>query len=67
MILVISLLLRRLDMADLPMAAAGVAALIAGTLLGLAVHDRIPSGVFGRVIYAFVGIGGLWIIISHLM
>ena len=67
MILVINLLLRRLDMADLPMAAAGVAALIAGTLLGLAVHDRIPSGVFGRVIYAFVGIGGLWIIISHLM
>ncbi len=66
-ILVISLALSRLDMADLPMVCAGIAAMVAGTLLGLAVHDRIPSEVFGKVIYAFVGIGGLWIIVSHLL
>ena len=67
MILVISIVLGRLDMADLPMVGAGAAALIAGTLLGLVIHDRIPSAVFGRVIYAFVGIGGLWIIASHML
>ncbi len=49
------------------MVGAGAAALIAGTLLGLVIHDRIPSAVFGRVIYAFVGIGGLWIIASHML
>ena len=66
MILVISLILGRLDMADLPMVGAGTVALIAGTLLGLVIHDKIPSAVFGKVIYAFVGIGGVWIIVSHL-
>ena len=56
-----------LDMADLPMVGAGTAALLAGTLLGLVIHDRIPSAVFGKVIYAFVGMGGIWIIVSHLL
>lgn len=66
-ILVISLALGRLDMADLPMVGAGIAAMIAGTLLGLAIHDRIPADRFGKVIYAFVGIGGIWIIATHLI
>ena len=66
-ILIISLVLGRLDMADLPLVAAGFAGLAAGTLLGLVIHDRIPAGMFGKVIYAFVGIGGIWIIVSHLM
>ena len=66
-ILAISLFLGRLDMADLPMVGAGIAAMLAGTLLGLVIHDRIPASVFGKVIYAFVGIGGVWIIVSHLM
>ena len=66
-ILLISLFLGRLAVADLPLIAAGTAAMLAGTLLGLVIHDRIPSSVFGKVIYAFVGIGGLWIIISHLL
>lgn len=66
-VLLISLFLGRLDMADLPMVGAGVVAMLAGTLLGLVIHDRIPSSVFGKVIYAFVGIGGIWIIVSHLM
>ena len=65
-ILVISLVMGRLAMADLPLVGAGTAALAAGTFLGLAIHDRIPAAMFGKVIYAFVGIGGLWIIISHL-
>ena len=67
MILAISLILGRLDMADLLMVGAGTAALLAGTLLGLVIHDRIPSAVFGKVIYAFVGMGGIWIIVSHLL
>ena len=67
MILAICLILVRLDMADLPMVGAGTAALLAGTLLGLVIHDRIPSAVFGKVIYAFVGMGGIWIIVSHLL
>ena len=58
MILAISLIL---------MVGAGTAALLAGTLLGLVIHDRIPSAVFGKVIYAFVGMGGIWIIVSHLL
>ena len=66
-ILVISLILRRLDMADLPMVIYGAIAMIAGTLFGLVIHEKIPSDSFGKVIYAFVGIGGLWIIISHMM
>ena len=66
-VLLISLFLGRLDMADLPMVGAGIIAMLAGTLLGLVIHDRIPSSVFGKVIYAFVGIGGIWIIVSHLM
>ena len=66
-ILVISLVLGRLDMADLPLVGAGVIAMFAGTLLGLVVHDKIPASAFGKVIYAFVGIGGLWIIVSHLI
>ena len=66
-ILVISLVLGRLHMTDLPLVAAGVIAMFAGTLLGLVIHDRIPASVFGKVIYAFVGIGGLWIIVSHLI
>ena len=66
-ILAISLFLGRLDMADLPMVGAGIAAMLAGTLLGLVIHDRIPASVFGKVIYAFVGIGGVWIIVSHLL
>ena len=66
-VLVISIALGRLDMADLPMVGAGVIALAAGTLLGLHIHDRIPASVFGKVIYAFVGIGGVWIIIGHLL
>ena len=63
----ISLVLGRLHMTDLPLVAAGVIAMFAGTLLGLVIHDRIPASVFGKVIYAFVGIGGLWIIVSHLI
>lgn len=66
LILAISLVLGRLDLADLPLVGAGVAALATGTLLGLLIHDRIPSDVFGKVIYAFVRIGGVWIIVSHL-
>ena len=65
-ILVISLVLGRLQVADLPLVGAGTVGLIAGTLLGLVIHDRIPADSFGKVIYAFVGIGGVWIIISHL-
>lgn len=66
-VLAISLLLGRLNMADLPMVGAGIIAMLAGTLLGLVIHNRIPASVFGKVIYAFVGIGGVWIIVSHLI
>ena len=66
-ILVISLFLHRLDVADLPLVLIGAVGMGLGTLLGLKIHDKIPASVFGRVIYAFVGIGGVWIIISHLM
>ena len=66
-ILTISLALQRLDTGDLPMVCAGIVSMIAGTLLGLVIHDRIPSDMFGKVIYAFVGIGGVWIIVSHLL
>ena len=66
-VLAISLLLGRLNMADLPMVGAGIIAMLAGTLLGLVIHNRIPASVFGQVIYAFVGIGGVWIIVSHLL
>ena len=66
-VLAISLLLGRLNMADLPMVGAGIIAMLAGTLLGLVIHNRIPASVLGKVIYAFVGIGGVWIIVSHLL
>ena len=67
MIVIISLVLGRLDMGDVPMVGAGVGALLAGTLLGLRIHDQIPSEIFGKVIYSFVGIGGIWIIVSRLL
>ena len=66
-ILTISLILGRLNMADLPLIIAGIIALITGTLLGLVIHSKIPQKAFGKVIYAFVGIGGIWIIVSHIM
>ena len=66
-VLVISLVMRRLSIGDLPLVGAGVAAMFVGTLLGLVIHDKIPASVFGKVIYAFVGIGGVWIIVSHLI
>ena len=65
--MIISLVLGRLDMGDVPMVGAGVVALLAGTLLGLRIHDQIPSEIFGKVIYSFVGIGGIWIIVSRLL
>ena len=67
LVLAISLVLSRLDMTDLPLVGAGLIAMFAGTLLGLVIHDKIPSSVFGKIIYAFVGIGGIWIIVSHLL
>lgn len=66
-ILIISIALGRLDVADLPMVGSGLIGMTAGTLLGLVIHDRIPADKFGKVIYAFVGFGGLWIIVSHLL
>ena len=66
-VLIISLVLGRLDMADLPMVGAGIVAMLVGTLLGLVIHNKIPASVFGKVIYAFVGVGGMWIIVSHLL
>ena len=67
LILLISLFLGRLTVTDLPLISAGVVALLAGMLLGLLIHRRIPAAVFGKVIYAFVGVGGVWIILSHLI
>ena len=66
LILAISLVLGRLQVADLPLVGAGTVGLVAGMLLGLMIHDRIPAGSFGKVVYAFVGVGGVWIIINHL-
>ena len=66
MIVTISFVLGRLNVNDLPVVGAGLIGLTAGTLLGLAIHRRIPVNLFGKVIYAFVGIGGIWIIITHL-
>ena len=45
----------------------GLIALIAGTFLGLVIHDKISQDIFGKVIYAFVGVSGVWIIVSHLI
>ena len=66
-VLIISLVLGRLNMADLPLIGTGLIALIAGTLLGLVIHDKISQDIFGKVIYAFVGVSGVWIIVSHLI
>ena len=66
-ILVISMALGRLEAGDLLMICAGIIGMAIGTLLGLIVHNKIPSDVFGKVIYAFVGVGGVWIIVSHMM
>ena len=66
-VLAISLVLGRLDVADIPVICAGAAAQIVGMFLGLVIHEKIPAEIFGRVIYAFVGIGGAWIIVSHLL
>ena len=61
------LLYRLLPRKKLSIYIALIVAMLAGTLLGLVIHDKIPSSVFGKVIYAFVGIGGIWIIVSHLL
>ena len=67
MVLLISIVLGRLAMTDLPVIAAGTAGLAAGSVLGLLIHGKIPAGVFGKVIYAFVGIGGISIILGQLL
>lgn len=66
-ILVISLILGRLEMTDLPLVLSGIAAMIGGTYAGLLIHEKIPTDSFGKVVYAFVGVGGIWIILSHLL
>ncbi len=67
LVLTISLVMGRLTVTDLPLAGAGTVALIVGTLLGLVIHDKISPEIFGKVIYAFVGVSGVWIIVSHLL
>ena len=67
LVLIISFILGRLTLADLPVMAAGVVSLFIGTFLGLYIFKKLPAKGFSRIIYAFVGIGGVWMIISHLI
>ena len=67
LILIISIVLGRLSLGDLPVMAGGLAALLIGTFLGLYIFKKLPAEGFSRIIYSFVGIGGIWIIVSHLI
>lgn len=55
-----------LEMTDFRYVVIGWIAMAVGTILGLKVFKRLNNNVFKKVIYFFIGINGLWIVISHL-
>lgn len=67
LVVIISLILGRLTLADVPVMGVGAAALLIGTVLGLYIFKKLPAKGFSRIIYAFVGISGIWMIVSHVL
>lgn len=50
---------------DVPVILLGWVAMFLGTFLGLKVLKRIETGLLKKIIYAFIGLNGIWIILSH--
>lgn len=56
-----------LTAADLPVIGIGWIFMLLGTFAGLVLFKKLSKEVFRKIIYAFVGINGLWIVIQHFL
>ena len=56
-----------LVLSDLPLISIGWGFMFLGTFVGIRLFRRLSRELFRKVIYAFVGINGIWIIIQHLL
>lgn len=54
-------------LSDAPMIGIGWIFMIIGTILGLMLFKKISKDIFRKIIYAFVGLNGAWIIVSNLL
>ena len=50
-----------------PFVLAGWAGIGMGTYLGLKIFDRIPHALLKKLVYAFIGISGAWIVVQELI
>lgn len=55
-----------LSVADIPLIGIGWAAVLLGTVTGLQILKRMPMELFRRLVYIFVGLNGIYIIVTHL-
>lgn len=53
-------------MTDAPIIGLGWVFMILGTVIGLILFKRISKELFRKIIYAFVGLNGIWIVVSNL-
>ena len=63
--LTIRILMGSLSVSDIPFIAAGWGAMLAGTLVGIVLFDRIRTPILKKAVYVLVGLNGLWIVISR--
>lgn len=56
-----------LTMSDAPMLGFGWVAMLLGTALGLIIFKKFSKDLFRKIIYAFVGLNGVWIVVSKLL
>lgn len=68
---IVSILIRislgSLEFTDFNYIIIGWAAMALGTILGLNVFKRLDNKVFKKIVYLFIGLNGIWIIVSHLL
>ncbi len=51
---------------DIPLILTGWVAMFIGTLLGQVAFRKIDAKIFNKIVYAVVGLNGLWILLSHI-
>lgn len=64
---VIRILNKSIILSDAPLIGIGWICMLAGTFLGLILFKKFSKEVFKKVIYAFVGLNGIWIIVNNLL
>lgn len=63
----IRILNKSIVLSDAPMIGLGWVFMIIGTALGLMLFKKFSNELFKKIIYAFVGLNGVWIVVSNLL